>query len=381
MGVHAAGLTDGGAEVTILAGRGAAPRKGVRIARVPEADSRHRRVERDRVALEGGERTADHDALVKGLIAKIRPHVAWADRVVVHNVMTMPLNLALTEALATLARDSTDCFVAWTHDIAHYDQRYRGFDREGEPWALIHRALPGFRYVTVSQERADQLVELTGLQRDDISVVTNGVDVGAVLGLSRAGAHLAHRLGLFDADPLLLQPVRVTRRKRVEAAMDATAALRKRGHRPMLVITGRAGPHDVKNRAYVAELAERAKRTPGVLLLAAMGIRVAYPQVVDLYAMADVLVFPSESEGFGIPMLEAGLHRMPIVCSDIPALRETGGDDPIYVPPDASGEVIADAIEHALSAPVMRMRQRAQTHDWRRVLQGRVLPVILEDAG
>ncbi|OLC54220.1 MAG: hypothetical protein AUH85_12315 [Chloroflexi bacterium 13_1_40CM_4_68_4] len=149
----------------------------------------------------------------------------------------------------------------------------------------------------------------------------------------------------------------------------------------MLVGTGRAGPHDVKNRAYLAELAERAKRTPGVLLLAAMGIRVAYPQVVDLYAMADVLVFPSESEGFGIPMLEAGLHRMPIVCSDIPALRETGGDDPIYVPPDASGEVIADAIEHALSAPVMRMRQRAQTHDWRRVLQGRVLPVILEDAG
>ena len=106
----------------------------------------------------------------------------------------------------------------------------------------------------------------------------------------------------------------------------------------------------------------------------------AYPQVVDLYAMADVLVFPSESEGFGIPMLEAGLHRMPIVCSDIPALRETGGDDPIYVPPDASGEVIADAIEHALSAPVMKMRQRAQTHDWRRVLRDRVLPVILDNA-
>jgi glycosyltransferase involved in cell wall biosynthesis len=70
---------------------------------------------------------------------------------------------------------------------------------------------------------------------------------------------------------------------------------------------------------------------------------------------------------------------MPIVCSDIPALRETGGDDPIYVPPDASGEVIADAIEHALSAPVMQMRQRAQTHDWRRVLRERVLPVIVDN--
>lgn len=381
MGVHAAGLHDAGADVTILAGRGASPGRGVRVARVPEADSRHPRVDRDRVALERGERTRDHDALVKTLITKIRPHVSTADRVVVHNVMTMPLNLALTEALATLARgDEGQKFIAWTHDIAHYDPRYDGFRHAGEPWALTERALPGFRYVTVSQERADQLAELTGRDPADISVVTNGVDVGAVLGLSRAGAHLAERLGLFDADPLLLLPVRVTRRKRIEAAMDATEALRGRGHRPMLVVTGRAGPHDVKNRAYLAELAERAKKTPGVLLLTTMGIRVAYPQVVDLYAMADVLVFPSESEGFGIPMLEAGLHRMPIVCSDIPALRETGGDDPIYVPADASGEVIADAIERALAVPVMRMRQRAQTHDWRRVLRERVLPVILDNA-
>ena len=381
MGVHAAGLREAGAEVTILAGRGAAPRRGIRIARVPEADSRHGRVERDRLALEQGQRTPDHDALVKTLIRKIRPHVSRADRVVVHNIMTMPLNLALTEALATIARgDEGGRFIAWTHDIAHFDPRYAGFTRPGEPWSLITQELPGFRYVTVSQERADQLVELTGCSRDSVSVVTNGVDVEKVLGLSRRGARLAEQLCLLDADPLLLLPVRVTRRKRIEAAMDATAALRARGHRPVLVVTGRAGPHDVKNRAYLEELAERAKGIPGVLLLAAMGIRVAYPQVVDLYALSDVLVFPSESEGFGIPMLEAGLHRMPIVCSDIPALRETGGDDPIYVPPDASGEVIADAIERAVSTPVMKMRQRAQTHDWRRVMRERVLPVILENA-
>ena len=112
-------------------------------------------------------------------------------------------------------------------------------------------------------------------------------------------------------------------------------------------------------------------------LLAALGLRVKYDTVVDLFALADVLVFPSESEGFGIPMLEAGLHRLPIVCSDIPALRETGGDDPIYVPPDASGEVIADAIERALGTPVMRMRARAREHSWTRVLRDRVLPVIL----
>jgi glycosyltransferase involved in cell wall biosynthesis len=70
---------------------------------------------------------------------------------------------------------------------------------------------------------------------------------------------------------------------------------------------------------------------------------------------------------------------MPIVCSDIPALRETGGDEPIYVPPDASGETIADAIERTLDTPLIRMRERARDHAWPRVLRERVLPVILED--
>lgn len=380
MGVHAAGLRAAGADVTIVAGRGGAAGKGVRIVRVLEADSRGPLVERDKAALMRGERRPQHDALAERLVTKLRARLVNMDRIVVHNVMTMPMNLAFTEALAQLAAEWPGRFIAWTHDIAAYDPRYDAYVHDGEPWQLIRRALPGIRYVTVSQERRAQLAELTGLSPDKISVVTNVVDVGEVLGISIAGARLLQRLEVTDADPLLLQPVRLTRRKRVEAAIDATAELRKRGRNAMLIVTGAMGPHDAKNRTYLAELAARAKKVTGVKLLAAMGIRIHYGQVVDLYARADVLVFPSESEGFGIPMLEAGLHRMPIVCSDIPALRETGGDDPIYVPVDASGAVIADAVERALASPVMGMRARALTHAWPRVLRERVLPVILEDA-
>ena len=380
MSAHMAALLASHKEVAVLAGRGGVKPPGVRVVRVAEADSRHPAVERDLAALSKGVAGPEHEKLVARLMTKIRPHVERADRVVVHNVMTMPLNLALTEVLATLARERPGRFIAWTHDISYFDQRYAALRRDGAPWDLVTRAIPGVRYVTVSQERAQQLSQLTGLARDDIEVVTNGVDVGEVLGLAPTGMRLAQRLRLFDADPLLLLPVRLTRRKRIEAAIDATAALRRRGHAAVLVVTGTVGPHDATNTAYLAELSARAKKVEGVHLLAALGLRVKYGTVVDLYALADVLVFPSESEGFGIPMLEAGLHRMPIVCSDIPALRETGGDDPIYVPPDASGEIIADAVERALDTAVMRMRVRAREHAWPRVLRERVLPVILGGA-
>jgi glycosyltransferase involved in cell wall biosynthesis len=380
MGAHMAALLAAGKEVAVVAGRGGAKPPGVRVVRVAEANSRHAAVERDLAALSKGVVSPEHEKLVARLMAKIRPHVERADRVVVHNVMTMPLNLALTQVLATLAREHPGRFIAWTHDISYFDQRYSAMRREAAPWDLVTRAVPGVRYVTVSRERAQQLSQLTGLAPGDIEVVTNGVDVGEVLGLAPTGMRLAHRLRLFDADPLLLLPVRLTRRKRIEAAIDATAVLRHRGHAAVLVVTGTIGPHDATNKAYLAELSARAKKVEGVHLLAALGLRVKYGTVVDLYALADVLVFPSESEGFGIPMLEAGLHRMPIVCSDIPALRETGGDDPVYVAPDASGEIIADAVERALDTAVMRMRVRAREHAWPRVLRERVLPVILGDA-
>ena len=382
MGVHATALREAGAEVTVIAGRGRAAPRGVRLARVPEVSSTHPAVLRDLRSLARGSVTAEHAALVHRLTQALRPHVARADRVVVHNVLTMHKSLALVEALQTLAAEHPGRVVAWTHDIAWLDPRYEVERHAGEPWDLIARALPGVRYVAVSEERASQLAALSKMDRARVTVVPNGIDLAERLGLSAAGAALADRLGLADADPLLLLPARLTRRKRVEAAIDAALALRRRGRAAMLVVTGSPGPHNVANSAYAAELAARAARVEGVRLLHALAIRPTDRVMADLYALADAVVLPSEAEGFGIPVLEAGAHGVPVICSDIPALRAIGCDDATYVPPDADGEAIADAIEQRLATdPVARLRRRAREHSWPRILRERVLPVILPGRG
>ena len=377
IGAHARGLADAGAAVTIVAGRGRAPR-GARLVRVPEVDSRNAAVQRDFRTLARGERTKTHDALVDRLVRKLRPVAARADRVVVHNVLTMHKNLALTEALVWLASERPGLILAWTHDLAWCDAQYAKERHAGEPWDLIARAHPTVRYVAVSDERARQLSELTGLARERIAVVPNGIDVAAALGLSAAGARIADRLALYEADPLLVLPARLTRRKRIEAAIAATAVLRARGRAAALVVTGPPGPHNVANRRYLEELTALAARTPGVHLLHALGIRAPYRVVADLYALADALVLPSESEGFGIPLLEAALHRLPIVTSDIPTLRALAGDAATYIPADASGEVIADAIDRALRRPEAALRSRARALAWQRVVAERVVPVVLD---
>ena len=378
MGAHANALRDAGADVTIVAGRGRAP-KGVKLARIPEVDSRNETVLRDFRSLAQGERTKAHDALVERLVRKLRPIFTKADRVVVHNVMTMHKDLALTEALVRLARERPGVLIAWTHDLAWSDPQYANERHPGDPWGLIARAHPGIRYVAVSDERADQLAALAGLKREAVAVVPNGVDIGAALGLSTAGVRLAERLDLFRADPLLVLPARLTRRKRIEAAIAATAALRGRGRDAMLVVTGPPGPHNAGNARYLDELTALAKDVDGVHLLYALGLKAPYRVIADLYALSDALVLPSQSEGFGIPLLEAALHRLPIVCSDLPTLRALAGDAATYVPPDASGEVIADAIERSLGQPGPRFRSRVRALSWSRVLAERVVPLVLNE--
>ncbi len=55
--------------------------------------------------------------------------------------------------------------------------------------------------------------------------------------------------------------------------------------------------------------------------------------LTDLYKNAEVFIFPTLMEGFGLPPLEAMKHKVPVVCSDIPVLREVLGDAALYFDP------------------------------------------------
>ena len=49
-----------------------------------------------------------------------------------------------------------------------------------------------------------------------------------------------------------------------------------------------------------------------------------------LYATCTVLLAPSEGEGFGLPLVEAARHGLPILCHDLPVFREVAGEHATY---------------------------------------------------
>jgi glycosyltransferase involved in cell wall biosynthesis len=66
-----------------------------------------------------------------------------------------------------------------------------------------------------------------------------------------------------------------------------------------------------------------------------------------LYASARVLVFPSLMEGFGLPVVEAQAVGTPVAASDIPPVREAGGEAAVYFDP-SSPKSLASAVRRAL---------------------------------
>jgi len=84
---------------------------------------------------------------------------------------------------------------------------------------------------------------------------------------------------------------------------------------------------------------------------AELGVELELPDWVedlsDLYARAGVVVVPSLYEGFGLPLLEAMAHGVPVVASNRSSLPEVAGDAALLVDPeDRRG--LREAIERAL---------------------------------
>jgi glycosyltransferase involved in cell wall biosynthesis len=357
MATQARLLSAAGYDVQVVAGRGDAEL-------IPEVDSRHPRVEEVTRRLAAGDPApSEFEALRRSLRERLRPLLAGCHCVIAHNVLTMPQNLPLAAALVDIGHP----ILAWTHDLAWVNPRYLDYRRPGWPWSILHEAQPGVRYVAISRERRRQLASaMSGLRPGRIPVIPNGIDPETFWGIGPRTRELALRVGLEHADPLVLVPVRITRRKRIELALEAAARLRPAYPQLRLVVSGPLGPHSADNAAYAAELTrlklqlhlEREVR----FLYELAGQETQHPvddaMIADLYRMADVVLLPSESEGFGLPVLEAALSRAPLVCADIPVLRETAGGGAWTFPAGAGPEVVAATIRRALGSRTTRLRRR-----------------------
>ncbi len=153
--------------------------------------------------------------------------------------------------------------------------------------------------------------------------------------------------------------------KNLLALIEAHAGLEATG-RPVLVLPGHATEHEVQLRARVDSLgtADDVRFLPWVS-----------PQELEgLYAVADVVVLPSLSEGFGLPVLEAMARGVPVATSSRSALAEVAGDAALRFSPDSVDEIRTSVArllaDDGLCASLRTAgRARAATFTWERTAE------------
>ena len=296
------------------------------------------------VVLLPGDRSADAQ------LARLRPVLAEQDIVFIHNALTMHFHPGLTEALWCAMEELPGVrFIAWVHDVAACNPDYA-------PVApIFSKVHPRCEYVAVSPLCARQFAEATGAQA---AVIPNGIDPARVLGLPANVATSVQRRNLLDGRMLLLHPARLVRRKNVELSIAVAREFARRGTPATVIVTA---ADDGQNEASIA-LGENLRSectTAECLILGGENLAVGDEELAALYRLADGLLFPSWSEGFGLPLLEAVLHRLPVFCSDIEPLRDLLCEGAIRFSPDADPSHVASLIEETLAAsPAFRERRR-----------------------
>jgi glycosyltransferase involved in cell wall biosynthesis len=81
-----------------------------------------------------------------------------------------------------------------------------------------------------------------------------------------------------------------------------------------------------------------------------------------IYQMADIFIYPSRFEGFGIPILEAIFSRTPVITSKGSCFSEAGGEASIYVDPDDTDELI-HAIQQVLDNSKLQTEMKEKGYD------------------
>jgi glycosyltransferase involved in cell wall biosynthesis len=383
LGHHARLMAEAGHQVQIIAGRGEQTDPRIPFIQVPRADSRHPDVLAIKAELDAGYVPPKFADLVDSLTASLSEILDDVDVLLAHNVCSLNKNLALTAALKKLASQNDLQIVLWHHDLAWTTPRYRADLHEGHPWDLLRQAWAGVKQVTISEMRQRELAQLFQIDKDKIEVIPNGVDVVNFHKLENQTRKFVKQLDLLRASPVLLLPVRITPRKNIELALHVCANLIRIFPEIKLVVTGPLGPHNPANVNYFEKLLALRKElglVNSISFLVELTADYIPDEVIsDFYHLADALFMPSYEEGFGIPLLEAGLANLPVFCSDIPPLRSLGGSYVTYFSPDDDPETIANIIANQLSSnPVFRLRTSVRgQYTWEGIYTRHIAPLLM----
>jgi glycosyltransferase involved in cell wall biosynthesis len=216
----------------------------------------------------------------------------------------------------------------------------------------------------VSEHSKRDIARFYGVTPAKIHVIPEGVDTRLFRPLGDAEQLSSWRRAIFGEDvPFLLYVGKPTKRRNLPSLIRAFAGLKQQGIPHKLLLIGT----DLPGTSFQQTVEEMGLRGETFTVGFA-----THEEIVLAYNAAELLVYPSSYEGFGMPVLEAMACGTPAIALNNTAFPEFAGGVALLLE-DAEPATLQAGISRILGDPSLREQmaregpQRAAAYDWRHV--------------
>lgn len=249
----------------------------------------------------------------------------WRSRFVVSTLLKDKIDLyhGLSHEIPVSIQNTSIKTVVTIHDLIflRYPQYYKAADRKIYEMKFRNACKNADKIIAISEQTKRDIIHYFGTNESKIEVVYQSCDPSFAqnyspeyLNMIREKYHLPEKF--------LLNVGTIEDRKNL---MLITQSLSEIPEEVKLVVIGKETPYAGKVKKYLSEHELESR----VLFLK----DIPFGDLPAMYKLAKIFIYPSEFEGFGIPILEALNAGVPVIAATGSCLEEAGGPSSLYVSP------------------------------------------------
>jgi len=317
-------------DVTVFAGEGHSTNPKVKLKIIPEFKSL--RVTNPNLFEKILSETVFPDEFIRfsdKILEKIEKEFKNIDVFIIHNVLNLTLNLCLNRALAEyIKKHSNKKFIGWMHDIALSPERKKKDFTNPAISQMIYKPVENVKYVGISNFLKERLNEEFDFPTKSMTIVSNGIDLNTFLNLHPITQKIIKNHKIFLYDYCIFYSGKVLKFKNVDIIINMVNELKKQAKNSLMIISGKDSPHNI-NINYMQEiksLIKQLKLEKNVIFIEdeieEKNNGDSFEIVKDFYRLADIVINLSGFENFGLPLIEAGINKTPLIVNDLNVFKE-----------------------------------------------------------
>ncbi len=223
-------------------------------------------------------------------------------------------------------------------------------------WLALKKAS---KIITVSENTKNDILKMYKVNPEKIEVIYNGVGEEFIKKDKKEIGYLYEKFGIPRNKKILLYVGNLKPHKNLERLLEAYSKINNI-EETCLVLVGKAF-------ANYNKLEEKENNLKIKKYVIHTGM-VAKEEIIDLYNLADIFIFPSLYEGFGLPVLEALACGTQVICSNTSSMPEVGGNVVEYIDP-LNVEDIKEKIEKSDKKSEDLINKQLSKFSWKKTYE------------